>query len=64
MSRVEKNEAVLKNIQSLSDDNQEGAFEQMVVVHMGLGIGILADISRSLAVIADALTEERNKDHE
>ncbi len=63
MSRVEKNEAVLKNIQSISDNNQEGPFEQMVVGQMGLGIGILADISRSLAVIADALTE-RNKDHE
>ena len=64
MSRVEINEAVLKNIQSLSDDHLEEPFEQMVVVQMGLEIGILADISRSLAVIADALTEERNKDHE
>lgn len=63
MSRVEKNEAVLKNIQSLSDDHPEEPFGQMVVVQMGLSIGILADISRSLAVIADALTE-RNKNHE
>ncbi len=64
MSRVEENKAVLENLKSIAEDNQEGSFEQMVVIHMEFAIGVLADISKSLAVIADALTEERNKDHE
>lgn len=63
MSRVEENKAVLENLKSIAKDNQEGSFEQMVVTNMGMAIGVSIDISVSLAVIADALTE-RNKDHE
>lgn len=64
MSRVEENKIVLESLRSIAKDNPEGSFEQMVVAHMGMAIGVLVDISMSLAVIADALTEERNKDHE
>ena len=64
MSRAEENKAVLENLSSIAQNNLEGSFEQMVVAHMGMAIGVLVDISMSLAVIADALTGERNKDHE
>ena len=63
MSRVEENGEVLENIKSIAEAKREGSFEQMVVTQMGLSIGVLADISMSLAVIADAM-KERNENHE
>ena len=64
MNRVKENETGLKIIQRELENNPKASFKQIVMAHVGAGIGILADISRSLAVIADALTEERNKNHE
>ena len=64
MSRVEENKACLEQLQREAENNPKGTFEQTVLVLMGIGIGVLADISGSLAVIADALTEERKKENE
>lgn len=53
MSRVQENEKVLNNIKT----RYTGSTEQVMCLIETNKLGILSDISRSLAIIADALVE-------
>ncbi len=63
MRRVEGNKAKLEHTQDLYDNSQAESFKEKLLIMTGCQTEILADISVSLAVIADAL-RERNKNHE
>lgn len=66
MSRVEENKEMIEaakrkyDKESLILKTNEAAKR----IHLGAIVVILGDISQSLAVIADALSTERNKEHE
>jgi hypothetical protein len=64
MNRVDENEeSINKTSDNLEKISAYDNFEVALIHLTGALVGLLADVSRSLAVIADALTE-RNKDHE
>ena len=53
MSRVEENKITIDFMGKKAQETPSGTFEQMTVWHLGTIGTILADISKSLAVIAD-----------
>lgn len=53
MSRSKENREVIDFMNNLADNKREGTFEEMVVFSLGGIATLLADISKSLAVIAD-----------
>ena len=55
MSRKDENKRTLEIIDSTSLDR--GTYEELVINNLGSIAGLLVDISKSLAVIADALDE-------
>lgn len=58
MSRSKENREVIDFMNNLADNKREGTFEEMVVFSLGGIATLLADISKSLAVIADKGGEE------
>lgn len=52
MSRTEENKEILKNM-SGAFEKEVGTYEKMMVFQLGSIVAILADISKSLAIIAD-----------
>ena len=53
MTRTEENKKVINYMDDLADNKREGTFEEMVVFSLGGIATLLADISKSLAIIAD-----------
>lgn len=58
MSRSEENKEVIKDMNDLANNKREGTYQEIVVFMLGGIATLLADISQSLAVIADKGGEE------
>lgn len=58
MSRAEQTGRVMEYLSKKTEEKPEGTFEEMTVWHLGTIGTILADISVSLAVIADSMSRE------
>lgn len=64
MNRVEENEGMLKEVDDVYETAPRMSAESRTAAHLGMIRVVLSDISKSLAVIADALSTERNREHE
>lgn len=61
MSRVEENKELVDVMTDLAKEKPSGSFEEIACFHLGTISTFLADISRSLAILADkAESEESN----
>lgn len=58
MSRSEENKAVINHMDDLANNKREGTYEEIVTFMLGGIATLLADISKSLAIIADKGGEE------
>jgi hypothetical protein len=58
MSRVNENQGLQEWLKS---GKERGNYEHMHVWELGRAVSILADISKSLAIIADHMEQEDNK---
>ena len=58
MKRIEENQKVIDEMMEISKCNPTGTYEQMVALHLGMIVMMLADISKSLAVVADKAESE------
>ena len=58
MSRSEENKKVINRMNDLADNKREGTYKEIVVFILGEIATLLADISKSLAIIADKGGEE------
>ena len=56
MSRVEENLEVISHAVTEAMKNPSGTYEEMIIWHLGTMDSFLLDISKSLAVIADAIS--------
>lgn len=54
MSRVEENQSVIVGLAKIALEEGSGTFEKATVWQLGAMNAVLCDISKSLAVIADA----------
>ena len=61
MSRVEENKELVEFMTNLAKEKPSGAFEEMNVFQLGTISTMLADISKSLAMIADIKSSELDK---
>ena len=61
MTRTEENKQIVNKMMKLSEENPIGTFEHMTVIHLGIIGTMLADISKSLAVIADKIESEEER---
>lgn len=64
MSRVEQVGKVMEFLSKKTEEKPEGTFKEMTVWHLGTIGTILADISVSLAVIADSMSREDGEQNE
>ncbi len=63
MTRVDENKMTIKKMVEEAECKPAGTYEEMVTFQLGAIASMLADISRSLAVIADkAESEDKNAD--
>lgn len=53
MSRVEENKELVEYMTNFAKEKPTGTFEEMTVFHLGIIATMLADISKSLAILAD-----------
>jgi hypothetical protein len=53
MTRIEENEEVVRIMTERAKAKPDGTFEEMVCFQLGVIATMLADISKSLAIIAD-----------
>lgn len=58
MTRLEENTLVVEEMTRRAKHKQTGTYEEMVVFQLGVIATMLADISKSLAVIADKAESE------
>lgn len=58
MTRLEENNKRIEALMELAKLNPSGAYEKMVALHLGTIAAMLADISQSLAVLADKSESE------
>lgn len=58
MTRLEENKRVIDFVTEESERKPAGTYEELVVFHLGTIATMLADISRSLAVLADKAESE------
>ena len=58
MKRLKENIAVINKMVEMSKQAPTGTFEQMVVFQLGTIATMLADISKSLAILADKAESE------
>lgn len=62
MTRLEENKAVVDKMTKLAEQNPTGTYWEMVTFHLGVIATMLADISKSLAILAHkAESEGRNE---
>lgn len=53
MTRLEENGAIINKMVEVATDNPIGTYEEMVTIQLGTIATMLADISKSLAILAD-----------
>lgn len=58
MSRVKENQEIINMIIETSIEKPTGTFEELVTFHLGAIATMLADISKSLAILADRTESE------
>ena len=58
MTRLEGNKMVIERIAAEAESKPTGTHEEMVTFQLGAIASMLADISKSLAVIADNMSSE------
>ena len=58
MTRLEENEMVVNEMTKRAECNPTGTYEEMVIFQIGVIATMLADISKSLAIIADKAESE------
>lgn len=58
MGRVEENQELIKTVLEISEDQQTGTYQEIIVWNSGNIATFLMDISKSLAVIADSCAKE------
>lgn len=58
MSRVEENKELVEVMTDLAKEKPSGSFEEMTCFHLGTIATFLADISKSLAILADKAESE------
>lgn len=58
MTRLEENQKVIDEMMIISKSNPTGTYEQMVSLHLGMIVMMLADISKSLAILVDKVESE------
>ena len=58
MSRVEENNRIMAYLNDEKMEKPNGTFEEMTVWNFGTVATLLADISKSLAIIADSMSRE------
>ena len=58
MTRVEENKRAIDKIAEEAELKPTGTYTEMVVFHLGVIATMLADISRSLAIIANKTESE------
>jgi hypothetical protein len=61
MSRVEENKELVEFMTNVAKENPSGTYEKMVCLQVGTIATMLADISKSLAMIADIKSSELDK---
>ena len=61
MTRLEENKMVISLMRVEAKNKPDGTDEEMVVFQLGLIATMLADISKSLAIIADKEESEDNE---
>ena len=62
MTRIEENSKLLEEMKTLSIANPSGTYKEAVSFQLGIIAGMLVDISKSLAVLADKVeSEDRNE---
>ena len=61
MTRLEENQIVIENMLKMSKIKPSGTYEEMVTFQLGIIATMLADISKSLAILAHkAESEDKN----
>lgn len=58
MKRLKENQIVIERISKDAERKPVGTYNEMVVLHLGIIASVLADISKSLAVMADKAESE------
>ena len=58
MNRVQENEEIIKIFTKTAKEKPTGTFEELVAFHLGTIATMLADISKSLAILADSAKRE------
>lgn len=58
MTRLEENKLVIDEMVGRTERKPTGTYEEMVVFQLGVIATMLADISKSLAIIADKAESE------
>ena len=61
MTRLETNRMVIEEMDKRAKRKPEGTYEEMVVFQLGVIATMLADISKSLAILANKTEREDNK---
>lgn len=59
MTRREENNNIIDSMLEEVNRKPTGPYNEMMMLHLGAIATMLADISRSLAIIADAESEEK-----
>lgn len=61
MTRLEQNKMVIEQIAEEVDRQPIGAYNEMVMLHLSAIVATLADISRSLAILANKVESEEKR---
>ena len=61
MTRLEENELVIDEMAKRAKQNPTGTFEEMVAFQLGGIATMLADISKSLAILAEKAESENKR---
>jgi len=59
IKRLEENNKVIYEIAKKAERQSTGTYEEMVSFHLGTISSMLADISKSLAILADKIESEK-----
>jgi hypothetical protein len=62
MTRLEQNKMVIESIVKETARTPAGSYNEMIMLHLGALVGTLADISKSLAILADKVESEGAND--
>lgn len=64
MTRLEENKMLIKEIEAKTKLKPEGTYEEMVVFGLDVIASLLADISKSLAILAHKAESEEAADEQ